>query len=43
LMHNSSNAGGAIVAANVAEDDMRCSLPFTVEMGQNSARKERNP
>jgi hypothetical protein len=33
LMHSSSNAGGAMGAESVAEDDMRCSLPFTVEMG----------
>jgi hypothetical protein len=33
LMHNSSNAGGAMVAESVAEDDMRCALPFNVEMG----------
>jgi len=36
LMHNSSNAGGAMGAESVAEDDMRCSLPIIVEMGWTS-------
>jgi hypothetical protein len=31
LTHNSSIAGGAMGVESVADDDMRCSLPFIVK------------